>query len=535
MSERALRFRLGIFVLLALVLLGAMVVMFGSFGTVRWFRRTTPYTVTFPEAPGIAPGTPIRRSGVRIGEVTDVALDDETGLVKVGIAIDKRFSIRQHEKPMLSTTVIGGYSIIDFVPQKQDPNKPPFSTGAVPAGETLTGEVQASIASLLSKASDVVPTTQELMNDIRKSLQTLERMGPTIDRTLNEFRSLAVDARTVIPEVKQTNEEVQKLVKSLNEIVPDVKKTAEEFRKLATTLTDVAPEVKETSKDLRKLINSANEAFPDIRKAIQEGQKFLASLNELMPELRKTNADVQGFIKQGTDLIPDVKTTVRDVGSAAQQYNKLGETLDKLVKDNQTKITRIIDNFGATLDRTLELLSNENRRNITDTIRNIRNATDKLPETMKNLDDAVKEGKATATRLRDSMTKADEVMAGLRDFTKALNERGPNLLRNLDESFDKINKITGDVRDLVRVIGESDGSFRRFLTDPALYNHIDDAMLTLSKAMPRVDRILKDVETFADKLARHPESIGLGGVVKPGSGLKDPPQAYPGRVVPPGR
>jgi hypothetical protein len=49
---------------------------------------------------------------------------------------------------------------------------------------------------------------------------------------------------------------------------------------------------------------------------------------------------------------------------------------------------------------------------------------------------------------------------------------------------------------------------------------------------PRIDRILKDFETFADKLARHPEAIGLGGVVWPGSGLKDPPT--PVQVPPPG-
>jgi hypothetical protein len=38
-----------------------------------------------------------------------------------------------------------------------------------------------------------------------------------------------------------------------------------------------------------------------------------------------------------------------------------------------------------------------------------------------------------------------------------------------------------------------------------------------------MQRILKDFETFADKLARHPELIGAGGVVRPSSGLKGAP------------
>ena len=526
MSERALRFRLGIFVLIALVLMAVMVVLFGSLGTARWFRSTNSYTITFEEAPGVAAGTPIRRSGVRIGDVTDVQLDDETGQVKVAIAIDKKFTIRQHEIPTLSATVIGGDSVIDFVPQL-DPRKPPLNRDSVPPGQTLKGQVQATVGSLLAKASDVVPTTQDLMNDIRKSLQALEKMAPNVDETMKEYRELAKDTRSLIPEVKRTNTQIQEFVKSVQDVVPDVKKTAEEIRKLATTFGDIAPEVKDTSKELQKLLKQANEAFPEVRKTNLEAQRFLASLNDTVPEVRKTNKDVQELIKQVSEIMPDVKTAVRDLGATAQQYNKLGESLDKLVKENQPKLARIVDNVNASLDRVLDLLNNENRRNITDTLRNLRMGTEKLPEMSKSLDDALREGKETAKRFRESMGKVDEVLTNVRDATKPLAERAPNLIRNLDESLDKTNKILGDVRELLRVVGESDGAFRRFLTDPALYNHLDEAICSIGKAMPRLDRILKDVETFADKLARHPESIGLGGVVKPGSGLKDPPAPYP--------
>ena len=72
----------------------------------------------------------------------------------------------------------------------------------------------------------------------------------------------------------------------------------------------------------------------------------------------------------------------------------------------------------------------------------------------------------------------------------------------------------------------------KLLTDPSLYNHLDAVACQAAKAAPQLDLILKDFEVFADKLARHPESIGLGGLVKPGSGLKDPP-TQPGLVIPP--
>jgi phospholipid/cholesterol/gamma-HCH transport system substrate-binding protein len=51
--------------------------------------------------------------------------------------------------------------------------------------------------------------------------------------------------------------------------------------------------------------------------------------------------------------------------------------------------------------------------------------------------------------------------------------------------------------------------------------------------MPRLDRILKDFETFADKLARHPELLGVRGAVKPSAGLKEPPPPYQPPVLAP--
>ena len=49
--------------------------------------------------------------------------------------------------------------------------------------------------------------------------------------------------------------------------------------------------------------------------------------------------------------------------------------------------------------------------------------------------------------------------------------------------------------------------------------------------MGRAEKITRDLEVFADKIARRPELIGVGGALRPSSGLKDLPgtslPAYP--------
>ena len=53
-----------------------------------------------------------------------------------------------------------------------------------------------------------------------------------------------------------------------------------------------------------------------------------------------------------------------------------------------------------------------------------------------------------------------------------------------------------------------------------------DATITPAEIRGMLSRL------HADKLARHPEAIGLGGVVRPGDGLKNPPP-IPGTTIRP--
>src|SRR4051812_49647448 len=100
MAERSLRLRLGVFVGLTFVGLAGLVVLFG--GAPRLFSTDVKYSLLFPEAPGITPGTPIRKSGVRIGEVTGVELDPDSGLVRVRVSVNRKYPPHKSEEPTIT-------------------------------------------------------------------------------------------------------------------------------------------------------------------------------------------------------------------------------------------------------------------------------------------------------------------------------------------------------------------------------------------------------------------------------------------------
>src|SRR5262245_21821945 len=106
MNEQNLRFRFGVFVLMSLILLAVLTILFGGFPS--YFKKTDEYKIIFTNALGVAPGTPVRRSGVRIGEVRSVKLDNTTGKVEVIIRVDEVNVLPKGDRPTLQQSLIGG-------------------------------------------------------------------------------------------------------------------------------------------------------------------------------------------------------------------------------------------------------------------------------------------------------------------------------------------------------------------------------------------------------------------------------------------
>jgi phospholipid/cholesterol/gamma-HCH transport system substrate-binding protein len=428
MNSQAMRFRLGVFVLAALVLLAALIIFFGGWPDL--FTRYHRYTVTFDNAPDVAPGTPVRRSGVRIGEVKKVELDDETGQVRVQIAVEPKYTLRRRDEPTLVHGLLGGDTTIDFIPR---PGKAqPGDANVVEPGSELAGVAQANVGTVLNQTSGVLEPAQDAVQEMRQGLRNLNRMTPLMGEALREFRDTARATRDLVPE---------------------------------------------------------------IRDLVRESRRSL-------PLLRRTAEEVQ---------------------VTAGNWGKLGERLSVLLQTNEQKLERAVDNWNRTLNNVASTFDEENRKNLAAILRNVRAGSDHLEGIAKNTDDLVRESGGTIRRVNDAAVRADDVLAAVQQAVKPLPESGSRILKNLDESMQKLNALLGDLRELLRGMGTGDGSLRRFLTDPTLYTQLNEAACLLLRVLPRLDRALRDVEVFADKVARHPEVIGLEGLLRPSSGIKESP------------
>lgn len=409
MNERALRFRIGTFVVASLLVLVMLMWLFG--GIPAFYVPVNHYTILFDDATGLAPGTPVRRAGVRIGEVSKVEIDEESGQVRVEIEVQKKHTIRRNEQPVLRRSILGDASI-DFVAGPL-PESPPPAQPVPEPGQPELGQADVAFVEQVAQA----------------------KPAPPPDRS-------PVPPGSTLKGVQQT----------------------------------------------------------DVPASLNEVQKAAASFNRLAPQFEKT---------------------LGEANVAIGNWGRVGERVERLMRDGlEDKIVKAVDNANKTMERVANTFSDENQRNLNASLKNFRAASDQLETLTKDTDHLVKESQATLKQINNSLTKADSVMANMEKATRPLADRGESLMKNLDESAVKLNRLLTDMQDLFRGTAKGDGTLPRLLNDPELYNNLNAAACGVARMIPQLHRILKDVEVFADKIARHPEALGVGGAVRPGSGLK---------------
>jgi phospholipid/cholesterol/gamma-HCH transport system substrate-binding protein len=427
MNEQSLRFRIGVFVLSAMILLAVLIILFGRFPTI-FKGKSQRYYIEFDYAPGVAVNTPVRRSGVRIGQVEKVELDDNTGKVVVTIVLDPPHVLFQGDQPTLIHGALSGDTTIDIVP----------------------------------------PPEKEPAERVDKQVGEIQPVG---------FQAAQQAAGQAAPEANQP---------------PPARTPAEPGTKFkGVTQTDVAGILNEMS----KLTPPAREAFAEMRRTLE-------SYDRLTPLMQETLREIRDLAKASREVVPELRRTNEEIQVTSRNWARLGERLDILLRTNEEKLVKTLDNFSDTMVRVGNVFNEENQRNFTVTLRNVSAGSKNLESLSRN---------------------TDELLRDLRQASKPLAERSGTILKNLDESTERLNQTLAETRDLLRAVNQSDGTLRRFLSDPDLYNNLTQAACMLTRALPRVDRILKDVEVFADKIARHPESLGIGGAVSPSSGLKESP------------
>lgn len=342
MNEQRLQFRVGLFVILGMLILGILIFLFSE----GWTNQYTLY-IKPSSAPGVTVGTPIRKNGILIGRVQAVTNEDDYVLLELGINEDER--IFSNEIVSIGTESFLGDAGLEFLPQ------PRSTRGTLVGNDGVMGKV-----SIKRDPMEIIDIALNLEKDVAETLAAVRTAGAAVNEAGegirditdyvtsafkdedSDFRQLLVDFRGVSVKAQAALDNFNRMFENMNTIVGDPK-LKEQIRDVMSTLPDIFQEMRVTISDTRETINGFRSVSKKAGKNLDSLQGFTDSLND-----------------NGPEILSQVQSSLGNINGLVTRFSKFTESLSKLQSSEGTigkllNDTELYDSVLQTAENVREL------------------------------------------------------------------------------------------------------------------------------------------------------------------------------------
>jgi phospholipid/cholesterol/gamma-HCH transport system substrate-binding protein len=222
------------------------------------------------------------------------------------------------------------------------------------------------------------------------------------------------------------------------------------------------------------------------------------------PEPTQLIANIQ---EKFDSTITSVQNTSGDLSAASKKLAVTLDTVNSVLDQNR-------DGFKSAVDQANDIMAST--RNIIGD----RETQEQLRDSMKQMPQMIKDTHETVLRMRETMASVDRNLKNMEGFTKPLGERGETLIDNLDRGTEKLDKLVSEMLKFSQALNSSEGTIGQLVNNPELYQHINRAAKNIDEVSRELKPIVDDARVFSDKIARHPEMLGVKGVMQKGAGIK---------------
>lgn len=355
--------RVGLFFLIALMVVGVVALFLGDF----WVRARS-YTITgyFQNVQGLVSGAEVRMAGVKIGRVTAVTLTPDARFPKspaaVRMAIFREVIIYDNDELLIQQGALLGDKYVEVV---RGPGKP---TARLTHGQCIAGGKAVGIEDLTEEARALVREARGALTSIRglfatefnaQAIRTILTNVVAATTKADQMAAQALQLSAYLSaEARRSGPKLARLADNMAQTSESVRSTVETVRHLLATSTiprdaSIATEnMRDISRDVAAITDSFSQvlATPETRQKMQgamdnmhqatahlanitgEAEKLLtdeetqANLKQALARLRET-ADHLSHIAADYDRVltdPKFKDDVAGTVSAARQAAETG-------------------------------------------------------------------------------------------------------------------------------------------------------------------------------------------------------------------
>ena len=262
MNSSRVEWKVGLFVLVGLALLGGLILNFSS-GPTR-FQKTYQLHVIMPTLSTLKPKSSVMMAGVPVGDVLSASLIDEGRKVDIVVSISQQYPIHADAQFRIESVGFLGDQYIAITPTK---NLAPLLVN----NATVTGEDPFNL-------QEAVRSTAGLLDQARTTLRDIDQAVTSVNRTLLSAQTMS-DFSQAISNFQAVTESAVGMAKDVQTLIESNKGPASEIignlRRFSSRLDTAAD-------SLNQLISTnsgdVHDALLDVRSAAANIKQFAADL-----------------------------------------------------------------------------------------------------------------------------------------------------------------------------------------------------------------------------------------------------------------
>ncbi len=233
---------------------------------------------------------------------------------------------------------------------------------------------------------------------------------------------------------------------------------------------------------------------------LQEGLvDAITSVEQTSDEIRVFFHKVSGFMGPEEELAEkqkNLKEIIAQAKASMKEMYQLAQSANDVIGDPEVRadIKEAVGQFPGV-------------------VRDARGTLNQMSHTFKSIDETVR--------------GVNESLVNIQSFAQRLDEQGGSMIERLDRSSETLELLMGELLTLTTTLNTQEGTLGRLVRDPELYDNLNETVTNLKDLSRRMRPVIDNATILSDKLARHPELLGVSGALQRSSGTKGVPRLSP--------
>jgi len=283
-----LHFKVGLFAAVSLLLAGVFLVyLLHARG---FFEKTYHLQLAAASADGVAPGVPIVFSGIEIGRVTTLGLNDSGGIVIRTEFLERNAKwLKENSTFTLDRPFVGGAKIRVDSPDLDAPALPDNSTMLL-----LTSDISKEIPALVERVKAILANVEHLTRKDSELNATLANVKTVTGRMTGEYGMLEG--------LLGSPEKARAVTDSLDKIRALITK----LDSLAVKMDGVADETKASLVQVRALLDDAQSSLKKADAVMANAVEISANVKEGTQDLAALRAEIDDAVRKANALVNEI-------------------------------------------------------------------------------------------------------------------------------------------------------------------------------------------------------------------------------------